>query len=258
MDIKDKVVVITGGASGLGAATAAYMVKHKGARVVLFDLNNDAGEQLAAELGDAHAQFLHVDVTDEDSVSSGIQQAVAKFETIHAVINAAGIPSPRKILDRDGVAIGLDAFKSVINVNLIGLFNVMSKCAEQMAKNTPDEGNERGVFVNISSGAAFEGQIGQCAYSASKSGILGLNFPASRELARYGIRVNSISPGLFDTPMFRSLDQPVIDALIANVEAPKRPGNVNEFAHTCAYMIENGYLNGENIRLDAITRLPAK
>jgi len=127
-----------------------------------------------------------------------------------------------------------------------------------MAKNTPDEGNERGVFVNISSGAAFEGQIGQCAYSASKSGILGLNFPASRELARYGIRVNSISPGLFDTPMFRSLDQPVIDALIANVEAPKRPGNVNEFAHTCAYMIENGYLNGENIRLDAITRLPAK
>jgi len=165
---------------------------------------------------------------------------------------------PKKILDREGVAVSLDKFRAVIDVNLIGLFNVMSKCAEQMAKNDPDEGNERGVFVNISSGAAFEGQIGQCAYSASKSGILGLNFPASRELGRYGIRVNSIAPGLFDTPMFRSLDQKVIDVLISNVETPKRAGAVEEFAHTCAYMVENGYLNGENIRLDASTRLPAR
>ncbi len=258
MNIDDKVIVITGGASGLGAATAEYMVEFKGAKVVLFDLNSDVGEKLAARLGEAVALFAQVDVTDEDSVKNGIQLAVAKFDTIHAVINAAGIPLPNKILDRDGVATPLDSFRSVINVNLIGLFNVMRQCAEQMVKNTPDEGNERGVFVNISSGAAFEGQIGQCAYSASKSGILGLNFPASRELGRYGIRVNSISPGLFDTPMFRSLDQHVIDALISNVETPKRPGDTREFAHTCAYMIENGYLNGENIRLDATTRLPAK
>jgi len=258
MKIKDKVVVITGGASGLGAATAKYLAETKGAKIAMFDLNDDAGESLANELGNDVAQFVHVDVTDEDSVRKGIARVVDKFSTIHAVINAAGIPVPAKILNRDGVAMELEKFKTVINVNLIGLFNVLSKCAEQMAKNEPDEGNERGVFVNISSGAAFEGQIGQCAYSASKSGILGLNFPASRELGRHGIRVNSISPGLFDTPMFRSLDQKVIDALISNVETPKRPGDVIEFAHTCAYMIENGYLNGENIRLDASTRLPAR
>jgi len=258
MNIKDKVVVITGGASGLGAATAKYFAETKGAKIALFDLNDDAGEKLANELGGDVAMFVHVDVTDEDSVRNGIAKVVEKFSTIHAVINAAGIPVPAKILNRDGVAMELENFKTVINVNLIGLFNVLSKCAEQMAKNEPDEGNERGVFVNISSGAAFEGQIGQCAYSASKSGILGLNFPASRELGRHGIRVNSISPGLFDTPMFRSLDQKVIDALISNVETPKRPGDVKEFAHTCAYMIENGYLNGENIRLDASTRLPAR
>jgi len=258
MKIKDKVVVITGGASGLGAATAKYLAETKGAKIAMFDLNDDAGESLANELGNDVAQFVHVDVTDEDSVRNGIARVVDKFSTIHAVINAAGIPVPAKILNRDGVAMELEKFKTVINVNLIGLFNVLSKCAEQMAKNEPDEGNERGVFVNISSGAAFEGQIGQCAYSASKSGILGLNFPASRELGRHGIRVNSISPGLFDTPMFRSLDQKVIDTLISNVETPKRPGDVYEFAHTCAYMIENGYLNGENIRLDASTRLPAR
>jgi len=134
----------------------------------------------------------------------------------------------------------------------------MSKCAEQMAKNDTDAGNERGVFVNISSGAAFEGQIGQTAYSASKSGVLGLNFPAARELGRYGIRVNSIAPGLFDTPMLRSLDQKVIDSLVAGVETPKRPGSITEFAHTCAYMIENGFLNGENIRLDACSRMTAR
>lgn len=258
MNIKDKIVVITGGASGLGAGTARYFVEKKDAKVVLLDLNNEAGESLANDLGEDVALFVHTDVTDESSVRNGIAQAVRKFGTVHACINAAGIPLPSKMLDREGVATPLEKFAAVINVNLIGLYNVMSKCAEQMAKNDPDEGNERGVFVNISSGAAFEGQIGQCAYSASKSGILGLNFPASRELGRYGIRVNAIAPGLFDTPMLQSLDQKVIDALVSNVETPKRPGSVEELAHTCAYMIENGYLNGETIRLDASTRLPAK
>jgi len=258
MDIANKVVVITGGASGLGAGTARYFVEKKSAKVVLFDLNVEAGERLASDLGEGSALFAHVDVTDEESVRYGIRAAVDKFDTIHACINAAGIPMPAKILSREGLAMPLEKFSAVIDVNLVGTFNVLSKCAEQMIKNEPDEGGERGVFINISSGAAFEGQIGQCAYSASKSGVLGLNFPASRELGRYGIRVNAIAPGLFDTPMLRSLDQAVIDALVSNVETPKRPGSIEELAHTCAYMIENGYLNGETIRLDAVTRLPAK
>jgi len=255
MNINDKVVVITGGASGLGAGTACYLVANKGAKVALFDLNDDAGNELVQELGADVALFVHVDVTDEDSVRNGITQAVKKFGTVHACINAA---LPAKVLDRDGTAMPLDKFKAVINVNLIGTFNVLSKCAEQMAKNEPDALNERGVIVNISSGSAFEGQIGQTAYGASKSGVLGLNFPAARELDRHGIRVNSIAPGLFDTPMLRTLDDKIVDTLISNVGVPHRPGLMDELAHTCAYIIENGYLNGENIRLDACTRLPAK
>jgi len=258
MNIKDKVVVITGGASGLGAGTARYLVANKGAKVALFDLNDEAGNELVQELGADLALFVHVDVTDEESVRNGINQTVEKFGTLHACINAAGIPLPAKVLDRDGTAMPLDKFKAVIDVNLIGTFNVLSKCAEQMAKNEPDALNERGVIVNISSGSAFEGQIGQTAYGASKSGVLGLNFPAARELDRYGIRVNSIAPGLFDTPMLRTLDKQIVDTLISNVGVPHRPGLMDELAHTCAYIIENGYLNGENIRLDACTRLPAK
>jgi len=258
LNIENKVVVITGGASGLGAGTARYFVEEKGAKVSLFDINAEAGNELVSEIGSEHALFVPVDVTDEDSVRSGIQRTVDKFEKIHVGINCAGIPSPSKILDRSGQAIELQKFKAVIDVNLVGLFNVMSKCAEVMAKNEPDAGGERGAFVNVSSGAAFEGQIGQSAYAASKSGVLGLNFPAARELGRYGIRVNSIAPGLFNTPMLQSLDQQVIESLVSNVDSPKRAGSMEEFAHTCAYMVENGYLNGENIRLDAVTRLQAK
>jgi len=225
---------------------------------VLFDLNSEMGEQLASELGEDVALFAHVDVTDEASVRNGVEQAVEKFGAIHICINCAGIPLPSKILDKETNAIPVDKFRAVIEVNLIGMFSVIGKCAEKMALNEPDADGERGVFVNISSGAAYEGQIGQSAYSASKAGVTGLNFPASRELARYGIRVNAIAPGLFDTPMFRSLDQQVIDNLIAGVEAPKRAGKMDEFAHTCAYMVENGYLNGETIRLDAVTRMKAR
>jgi len=258
MNIQDKVAVITGGASGLGAGTARYFVREKGAKVVLFDLNDEMGNELVSELGEDSALFVKVDVSDDASVREGVEKAVAKFGAVHVTINCAGIPMPSKILDREGNATSLDKFKAVINVNLIGTFNVMSKCAEKMALNEPDAGGERGVFVNISSGAAYEGQIGQSAYSASKAGVTGLNFPAARELARHGIRVNAIAPGLFDTPMLRSLDQKVIDALVAGVEAPKRAGKMEEFAHTCAYMVENGFLNGETIRLDAVSRLQAR
>ena len=257
MELQDKVVVITGGASGLGRATADYFVG-KGARVSLFDLNEEAGNAAVAELGEDNALFSVTDVTSEESVAAAVEATMAKFGAIHVNINCAGVPAPCKVLDREGKATALKKFAFVVNVNLIGLFNVMSKCAEKMALNEPDAGDERGVIVNISSGAAFEGQIGQNAYSASKSGVLGLNLPAARELGRLGIRVNAICPGLFGTPMVASLDQKVQDALVNMIESPKRMGDMKEFAHCCAFLVENGYMNGRTIRLDAATVMQAK
>jgi len=257
MHIENRVVAITGGASGLGRATADYFVE-RGARVALFDLDREAGEAAAAELGDDNSLFCPTDVTSETSVQAAVDGTMEKFGAIHANINCAGVPAPCKLLDRDGKATALEKFAFVVNVNLIGLFNTMSKCVEKMALNEPDEGGERGVVINISSGAAYEGQIGQNAYSASKSGVLGLNMPASRELAPLGIRVNAICPGLFGTPMVASLDQKVQDALVAMIEAPKRMGDMREFAHCCAFLVENGYMNGRTIRLDAATVMQAK
>ena len=258
MNIEGKVIVITGGASGLGQATARYLVNEKGARVALFDLNREAGEATVTELGEDLALFCETDVTSEESIDAAIAAAVEKFGAIHADINAAGIPLPCKVLDREGKASGLKKYATVINVNLCGVFNVMAKCAEQMAKNEPDENGERGAVINISSGAAFEGQIGQSAYSGSKAGVNGMNMPAARELGPLGIRVNSIAPGLFGTPMVNSLEPNVVESLIAMCEAPKRMGDMTEFAHCCAFLIENGYMNGRVIRLDAATVMQAK
>jgi NAD(P)-dependent dehydrogenase (short-subunit alcohol dehydrogenase family) len=257
MELQDKVVVITGGASGLGRATAEYFVG-KGARVSLFDLNEEAGNAAVAELGEDNALFAATDVTSEESVAAAVEATMEKFGAIHVNINCAGVPAPCKVLDREGKATALKKFAFVVNVNLIGLFNVMSKCAEKMAMNEPDAGDERGVVINISSGAAFEGQIGQNAYSASKSGVLGLNMPAARELGPLGIRVNAICPGLFGTPMVATLDQKVQDALVNMIESPKRMGDMKEFAHCCAFLVENGYMNGRTIRLDAATVMQAK
>jgi NAD(P)-dependent dehydrogenase (short-subunit alcohol dehydrogenase family) len=258
MDLQNRVVVITGGASGLGQATAKYMVREKGAKVALLDLNEEAGVAAVEELGDANAIFCLTDVTSEASIDNAIAAIIDKFGAIHADINAAGIPLPCKVLDREGKASGLKKYAQVINVNLNGVYNVMAKCAEQMAKNEPDEKGERGVIVNISSGAAFEGQIGQSAYSASKAGVNGMNIPAARELGPLGIRVNSIAPGLFGTPLVKSLDEIVQQSLINMCEAPKRMGEMDEFAHTCAFLIENAYMNGRVIRLDAATVMQAK
>lgn len=258
MDLKGKVVVITGGASGLGKATAEYMVNEKGAKVALLDLNAEAGAAAVAELGEANAIFCETDVISEDSIDTAIAAIIAKFGAIHVDINAAGIPLPCKVLDRDGKATSLQKYATVINVNLCGVFNVMAKCAEQMANNDPDENGERGVVINVSSGAAFEGQIGQSAYSGSKAGVNGMNIPAARELGPLGIRVNSIAPGLFGTPMVKSFDQKVQESLIQMCEAPKRMGDMKEFAHTCVFLAENGYMNGRVIRLDAATVMQAK
>ncbi len=258
MNIKHKVIVITGGASGLGLATTRYMVGTLGAKVAIFDLNADAGQSVAQELGEDKVLFVPTDVASEESVQAAVDATMDKFGAIHVCINCAAIGSPTKVLGKDGKATPLAKFAQVTAVNLNGVFNVMSKCVEQMAKNAPEAGEERGVVINISSGAAYEGQIGQVSYSATKAGVIGMNIPAARELGAIGVRVNAIAPGLFLTPMVQSLDEKILSVLMAGVEAPKRLGDMREFAHCCAFIVENAYLNGETIRLDAASRLRAR
>lgn len=261
MNIKDKVVLISGGASGLGLATAQYLVQEKGARVALLDLNVEAGRNAVADIGD-RAMYLHADVTNEEAVRQAVSAVVARFGTIHANINCAGIVAPAKVLDREGKASSLANFTRTVMVNLIGVFNVMGQCVEQMAKNEPEGGpdgrEERGVVINISSISATDGQIGQCAYSASKAGVAGLNLPAARELVEHGVRVNAIAPGLFMTPMASQVDPKALERLKSQVESPRRMGELAEFAHCCAFIIENGYMNAETVRLDGATRFRAR
>lgn len=257
MRILDKVIVITGGASGLGLAATRYLLD-RGAKVAIFDLNAEAGAKALAELDTRHCLFVATDVASEESVQQAVDATMARFGAIHVSINCAALPTPCKVLGKEGKATPLAKFAQVMAVNVSGVFNVMSKCAEQMVKNDPEAGEERGVVINISSGAAYEAQIGQVAYAASKAALLGINMPAARELGAAGIRVNAIAPGLFLTPMVQTLDATVIAALKGQIEAPKRLGDMREFAHTCAYVIENAYLNAETIRLDAASRLRAR
>ena len=258
MRIQDKVVVITGGASGLGLATAHYLVQEKSARVAIFDLNAEAGAKAVTELGADKAMFVPTDVSSEDSVQAAVNAVMERFGAIHVCINGAALPTSFKILGKEGKAAPLAKFAQITAVNLNGVFNVMSKCAEQMAKNEAEAGEERGVVINVSSGAAYEGQIGQTAYAATKAAIIGMNMPAARELGAIGVRVNAIAPGLFLTSMVAALDEKVLSALKEQMEAPKRLGDMREFAHTCAYIVENAYINAETIRLDGAARLRAK
>jgi NAD(P)-dependent dehydrogenase (short-subunit alcohol dehydrogenase family) len=258
MRILDKVVVITGGASGLGLATAHYMVKEKGARVALFDLNVEAGAKAVAELGEDVAMFVATDVSDDHHVQQAVDAVMARFGAIHVCINGAAIPTGFKVLNKEGKAASLAKFAQTTAVNINGVFNVMSKCVEQMAKNEPEAGEERGVVINVSSGAAFEGQVGQCAYASSKAAIIGMNMPAARELVSVGVRVNAIAPGLFLTPMVAGLDEKILNSLKEQTESPKRLGDMREFSHTCAFIIENAYINAETIRLDGAARLRAR
>ncbi len=258
MRIQDKIVVITGGASGLGLATAHFLVQEKGARVAILDLNVEAGNKAVADIGADKAMFVQTDVSSEDSVQAAVNAVMERFGAIHVCLNGAALPTGFKILGKEGKAAPLVKFAAATAVNLNGVFNVMSKCAEQMAKNEAEAGEERGVVINVSSGAAFEGQIGQAAYAATKAGIIGLNIPAARELVSVGVRVNAIAPGLFLTPMVASLAPKILEALTNAMESPKRLGDMREFAHTCAFIIENAYVNGETIRLDGAARLRAK
>jgi 3-hydroxyacyl-CoA dehydrogenase / 3-hydroxy-2-methylbutyryl-CoA dehydrogenase len=258
MNLEDKVVVVTGGASGLGKRTVEYLIAEKHAKVAILDLNSEVGESMVAALGSDKVMYCPVDITHETQVASAVANVVDRFGHIDVCINCAGIGMPMKILDKEGQASGsCGKFAKVIAINLVGTFNVMAHCVAAMAKNVPQEG-ERGVVINISSGAAFDGQVGQSAYSASKAGIVGLSLPVARELAGLGIRVNSIAPGLFNTPMVAALPTPILDTLLSVMQFPKRFGDMTEFAHACAFLCENGYANGECLRLDAAARLPPR
>lgn len=256
MDLNDKVAVITGGASGLGRATAE-MVVNQGGKVALFDLNEATVKETASALGSNAAPFV-VNVADEDSVAAAVKGVMDTFGAIHVNVNCAGIGAASRTLTRDG-AMPLKMFNMVIQVNLVGTFNTLRLCAEQMQNNEPvNEDGERGVIVNTASVAAFDGQIGQAAYSASKAGVAGMTLPVARDLSRSGIRVCTIAPGIFETPMMAGAPDRVRQPLIEMVQFPKRLGNAPEYALLARQIIENPYLNGETIRLDAGIRMSPK
>ena len=254
MDIQDKIAIVTGGASGLGRATVEHFVA-RGAKVAIFDLNQAAGEAMVAELGENVCGFFAVDIADEASVAAAIDGVMAKWGALHIACNYAGIAIGSKTLGKHGPH-PLADFKKVIDINLIGTFNVCRLAAEQMAKNEPlnDDGG-RGVIINTASVAAYEGQIGQVAYSASKGGVVGMTLPMARELAPYGIRVNTIVPGLIHTPLFESLGEEVYDSLAKTVVYPQRLGKTSEVAKLVAYLVDNDYMNGESVRMDGAIRM---
>ncbi len=251
MNLENKGVLVTGGASGLGAA-CVRMATQAGARAIIADLNSELGEALAGELGES-ARFVRTDVVDEASVESAVRAAV-DGGGLHVVINCAGIGVAERVLGKNGPS-SLQSFTRVINVNLIGTFNVIRLSAAAMAANEPTAGGERGVIINTASVAAFEGQIGQAAYSASKGGIVGMTLPIARELARFGIRVMTIAPGIFDTPLLAGLPEAARISLGQQVPFPPRLGRPDEYAAMAKHIIENEMLNGEVIRLDGAIRL---
>ncbi|MDR6226264.1 3-hydroxyacyl-CoA dehydrogenase [Desmospora profundinema] len=255
MDIRDHVGFVTGGASGLGEATVRQLAAH-GAKVVIADLQEEKGKGLAEELGE-NVRFVKTDVTDEASVHHAVHQAYEIGQGIHILVNCAGIGAAQKTVSKKGPH-DLAVFQTVIQVNLVGTFNAIRLVAEQMAANSPNEQGEKGVIINTASVAAFEGQIGQAAYSASKGGIVGMTLPIARDLAQHGVRVMTIAPGLFDTPLFSALPDQARQALGAMVPFPSRLGDPSEYAKLVQSIIENPMLNGEVIRLDGAIRMQPK
>ncbi|SFT91225.1 3-hydroxyacyl-CoA dehydrogenase [Pseudomonas marincola] len=255
MQISQQVFVVTGACSGLGLATSRALVA-RGAKVLMADINADAGAALAQELGDA-VRFVAVDITDEAQAADAISAALQAFGKVNGLINCAGVAPAEKLLGRKGVH-ALESFKRVMDINVNGTFNMLRLAAEAIATGQPDAGGERGVIINTASVAAFDGQIGQAAYAASKSAVVGLTLPLARELARSGIRVMCIAPGIFETPMMAGMPQEVRDSLAANVPFPPRLGKPDEYAALALHIIENSMLNGEVIRLDGALRMAAK
>ena len=255
MELQGKTAFITGGASGLGLATAKNFVA-AGAKVFLFDLNADAAEAAAAQFGDA-ADWHSGDVSDEAAVAAAIAKAQSSFGTIHINVNSAGIGGAARTVGKNG-AMPLEKFEHIVRVNLIGTFNVLRLCAEVMQVNEPQtDDQERGVIINVASIAAFDGQTGQAGYAASKGGIVAMTLPIARDLAKRGIRIMTVAPGVFETPLLAAAPDEVRDPLIAITQFPKRLGNPDEFAEQVAHIVTCGYLNGETIRLDAGIRMPA-
>lgn len=254
MDIKDQVAIVTGGASGLGAASADRLAAC-GARVLIVDRDVDRGEAKAVELGEL-GRFVSADITSEEDITAAVAKA-CEWGTLRIVVGCAGIGWAARTINREGIPHGLDIFQKVINVNLVGPFNVLRLAAAAMSKNDAVDG-EKGVIINTASVAAFEGQIGQIAYAAAKAGVAGMTLPAARDLAPAGIRVMTIAPGLFDTPMLAALPEEARAALAASVVNPKRLGQPAEYAHLVQTIIENSYLNGETIRIDGSLRMAPK
>jgi NAD(P)-dependent dehydrogenase (short-subunit alcohol dehydrogenase family) len=248
--------VITGGVSGLGLAVAQHLVAN-GGKVALFDVNDDKGAAAVAGLGDVNARYVRTDGADEASVAANIAAAKEFLGGLNVAINCAGILGAGRVLGRDGT-MPLKNFASTVMVNLVGSFNVAKAAAESMQHNDTGVDGERGVIVNTASVAAYEGQIGQAAYSASKGGVVGMTLPMARELARFGIRVMTVAPGIFWTPMVDGMPEDVQKSLSASIPFPSRLGKPEEFADLVAYILGNTYLNGETIRLEGATRLAPK
>lgn len=255
MEIKDSVAIVTGGASGLGEACVRNLV-NRGAKVSILDFAEERGQKVTLELG-ADVIFCMTDITDEGNVQAAIDKTVESFGAIHIAVNCAGVGIPDKVLGKEG-PMSMGHFNKVVQINLIGTMNVVRLAAEQMVKNQGNDDDEKGVMINTASVAAFDGQIGQAAYSASKAGIVGMTLPIAREFAEYGIRLMTIAPGIFNTPILAGLPENVKDALNKMIPFPKRLGKPDEFAGLVQHIIENPMLNGEVIRLDGALRMAAK
>jgi NAD(P)-dependent dehydrogenase (short-subunit alcohol dehydrogenase family) len=255
MDIRNRVFLVTGGGSGLGAATVRWLAA-RGGTLVILDVNSDGGRAVASELG-AAACFIEADVCGEAAVSAAIAEARRRYGALHGAINCAGVAPAERVLGKAGPH-RLESFQRAVDINLIGTFNVMRLAAQAMSENAPGEDGERGVVVNTASVAAFDGQIGQAAYSASKAGVAGMTLPAARELARYGVRVVTIAPGLFETPMLAAMSAELQASLGAQVPFPSRLGKPEEYAMLVEHIILNRMLNGAVIRLDGALRMGPK
>ncbi|QPG04392.1 SDR family oxidoreductase [Salinimonas marina] len=258
MDVTSITAIVTGGCSGLGLATATAL-RQAGANVALFDINEAAGAECVSELGSDNTLFCKVDVRDEAQVKQAIEQVTQRFGNLRLCINCAGIAPASRILNRESQPTPLDGFQNAIDINLVGSFNVARLAAQAMAVQAPLEPTgERGLIINTASIAGYEGQIGQCAYAASKGGIISMTLPMARDLSALGIRVNTIAPGVMGTPMLLAMPDHVQDALSANVPFPKRLGLPEEFAALAVHMATNSYMNGETVRLDGALRMAAK
>ena len=253
MDLNGAVAVVTGGASGLGAA-AARALAAEGAKVAILDVNDGLGGAIAGELDGI---FAHCDVTSEDDVMAGVD-AAARLGEIRVVVNCAGIGPPCRTLARDGTPHSLALFRKVIDINLVGTFNTIRVAASAMMGNEPDENNDRGAIINTASVAAYDGQIGQAAYSASKGGIVGMTLPIARDLSVLGIRVSTIAPGIIDTPLLAGLPEPAKESLGRQVLHPKRLGRPDEYAELVMFLVTHEYMNGESIRMDGGIRMGPK